>query len=84
MALPKPPLDYGSPVPLYAQAADHVAALIAKGKLAPGSKLPPERELADNWQIAYGTVRRMTQELRDRGLIVTTQGKGTFVTRPHA
>jgi GntR family transcriptional regulator len=77
-----PQFDFGSPVPLYVQAADYVAGLIESGEIRPGTKLDAERDLADAWGIAYGTVRRMTQELRDRGLIVTVQGKGTFVTQP--
>ena len=81
MALTRPDLDYGSPEPLYVQAADHVATLIAKGRLKPGTKFPAERDLADDWQIAYGTVRRMMQLLRDRGLIISRQGKGTYVSR---
>lgn len=74
-----PRFDFGSPVPLYVQAADYISGLVQSGAMPPGSKLAAERDLADEWGIAYGTVRRMTQELRDRGLIVTVQGKGTFV-----
>ncbi|MWA01336.1 GntR family transcriptional regulator [Actinomadura sp. LD22] len=62
--------------------ADHIAARIAAGDLRPGSRLPSERELADEYGIAYMTVRRGTQELRDRGLILTVHGKGTFVADP--
>jgi GntR family transcriptional regulator len=80
-AQPRPKLDPSSPVPLYLQAADHIGRQVESGNLAPGTKLDSERDLADAWQIAYGTVRRMMQELRERGLIVTTQGKGTFVRK---
>jgi len=80
----RPEFDFGSPVPLYAQAADYVAGLIESGAMATGTKLPAERDLADSWGVAYGTVRRMTQELRERGLIVTVQGKGTFVAESPA
>jgi GntR family transcriptional regulator len=80
MAARRPKWEHGSPVPLYVQAADYIAGLIESGEWPPGSKLRAERELADDWQLAYGTIRRAMQELRDRGLIVTVQGKGTFVT----
>ena len=59
--------------------ADHISARIAAGDLPPGSRLPSERELAEEYGIAYMTVRRGTQELRERGLIITVHGKGTFV-----
>jgi DNA-binding GntR family transcriptional regulator len=72
-----------SPVPLYVQAADYLAARIASGDLAPGARLPAERDLADQWGIAYQTVRRTMRELRERGLVASVVGKGTFV-RPEA
>ncbi|MFW5416602.1 winged helix-turn-helix transcriptional regulator [Nocardiopsis sp. CNT-189] len=59
--------------------ADHIAARIRAGELSPGMRLPPERELAEEYGVAYMTVRRASKELRERGLIVTVHGKGTFV-----
>lgn len=84
MALTRPDLQPSSDVPLYAQVADHIAKAIAAGDLAPGDKLPAERDLAEDWGIATGTVRHAMEILRDRGLIVSTHGKGTFVRRPEA
>lgn len=81
---PAPKLNESSPVPLYQQAADHIARQVESGRLAPGTKLDAERDLAEAWGVAYGTVRRMMQELRDRGIIVTVQGKGTFVAETSA
>ena len=80
MALGRPTFDHASATPLYEQAADYVAAAVAAGELEPGQKLPAERDLADAWGIAYLTVRRAMQELRERGLVVSRVGKGTFVT----
>ncbi|MBQ1164321.1 GntR family transcriptional regulator, partial [Streptomyces sp. A73] len=37
------------------------------GQLQPGARLPAERDLAEEYGIAYGTARRVVQELRDRG-----------------
>jgi DNA-binding GntR family transcriptional regulator len=65
----------------YARVADDVAARIASGELAPGARLRAERELADYYQVSYGTIRRAMQVLRERGLIETIHGRGTFVTR---
>jgi GntR family transcriptional regulator len=50
--------------------------LIASGRLAPGAKLPAERDMAQDFGVAYDIVRRATLELRNRGLITTTVGKG--------
>ena len=76
VCLMAPRFDPASVTPLYEQAADYVAGQIKRGELAPGQKLPAERDLADEWGIAYQTVRR---ELRERGLVVSRVGKGTFV-----
>jgi GntR family transcriptional regulator len=81
-AMDVPPLDYGSHVPLYMQAADWLAGQVASGKLAPGTRLPAERDLAEQWGIAYATVRRMMAELRQRGVVVSQLGKGTYVLGP--
>jgi GntR family transcriptional regulator len=42
-------------------------------------KLPSERALAEEYEVAYQTVRRSTEVLRERGVIITRQGRGTFV-----
>ena len=64
---------------VYAELADHVAARIAADDLPSGAKLPGERELAETYGVAVGTARRATKELRERGLVKTLPGKGTFV-----
>lgn len=74
-----PDFDPQGPQLVYVALADHVAARIAGGELQPGARLAPEREIAEEYGVAYMTVRRAMQELRDRGLIVTVHGKGTFV-----
>lgn len=67
---------------VYARLADYIASRIAAGELAPGSRLPGERELAEQYSVALGTVRRALQELRERGLVVTLPAKGTYVRSP--
>ena len=61
----------------YVQVADDIARRIGIGEIA--LKLPSERALADEYQVAYTTVRHAMQILRERGLIVTIHGRGTFV-----
>lgn len=72
---------------VYEQLADHLAARIEAGRAAeppagalpPGARLPGERDLAEEYQVAVGTARRAVEELRERGLVVTLPAKGTFV-----
>jgi GntR family transcriptional regulator len=74
-----PHFDSTGPKLMYAQVADYIAGRIASGALAPGAKLPAERDMASEYGVAYDTIRRATALLRDRGLIVTIVGRGTFV-----
>jgi GntR family transcriptional regulator len=77
-----PVLDHGSPLPLYRQLADWAGRRIISGPWQPPYRFPAERDLADMWGVSYWTIRRMMQELRERGLVVSTQGRGTFSQRP--
>lgn len=76
---PVPEFDPEGPDLVYALVADHIQARIEHGELKPGQRLPPERVLAEEYRVAYLTMRRATRELRERGLIRTIHGKGTFV-----
>jgi DNA-binding GntR family transcriptional regulator len=77
----RPEIDTSGPTLVYLQVADHLAGRIERGELAPGSRLPPERELATLYGVSYDTVRRATAVLRERGLIVTVHGRGTYVAK---
>ena len=66
----------------YLRVADDIATRIGSGELAPGARLRAERDLAEYYAVSYGTVRRAMQVLRDRGLITTVHGRGTFVAAP--
>jgi DNA-binding GntR family transcriptional regulator len=41
-----------------------------------------QRDLAEEYGVAYTTVRRAMAVLRERGLIKSIQGRGTFVIQP--
>jgi GntR family transcriptional regulator len=66
----------------YMKVVKEILALIASGKLGPGTRLRAERQLAVEYEVAYGTFRRATKELRDMGAIYTKHGKGNFVSKP--
>ena len=61
----------------YMQVADDVERRINDGEIT--AKLPAERELAEDYGVTYTTVRRAMEVLRERGLIITRHGRGTFV-----
>ena len=76
-----PPFDprAGGPAYMYVRVADHLAARISAGELAPGYRLPSEKGLASEYAVAVGTIRQALDELRRRGLVATLPAKGTFV-----
>jgi GntR family transcriptional regulator len=76
-----PDIRYTGPAFVYAQVADHIEERIRSGDLGVDEQLPPERELADQYRVAYMTIRRAMQELRARGTISTIHGRGTFVVK---
>jgi len=68
-----------SDVPIYQQLADAIYADIKSGKLPVGTKLATVREMANQLQIAHGTVKRAYDELEKMGAIEMTQGRGTYI-----
>ena len=68
-----------SEIPIYRQLADIISAEIKSGAMPSGTKLPTVRELADEVQVARGTVKRAYEELHRNGEVEMTQGRGTFV-----
>jgi GntR family transcriptional regulator len=73
-------IDPDAPKLIYVQVADHITARIEAGDLAPSARLAAERDLAAQYGVSYDTIRRATALLRDRGLIITIVGRGTYVS----
>jgi GntR family transcriptional regulator len=78
--------------PMYKRVAEDLRGRIESGEIAPGSKLPTEVELMDEYGEKFGspsggvsisrnTVRDAIKLLATRGLVVSRAGKGTFVVR---
>jgi GntR family transcriptional regulator len=67
------------PKPVYRQIADSLRVAIADGTYAPGTQLPSERELGDQFGAARNTVRLGLGVLVGEGLIVGERGRGYFV-----
>lgn len=70
----------GAATPIFAQLADSVRADIAAGRLGPGDRLPPAREVALSLEINVHTVLKAYQELRDDGLVELRRGRGAMIT----
>src|ERR1700677_2534237 len=62
------------------QVVAHVRALIASGKLRPGDRLPPERELARELKISRSSLRAGIGFLSAMGVLKSRHGAGTFVS----
>jgi GntR family transcriptional regulator len=63
----------------YAQVADDIRQKIASGVLKAGQRLDGNAKLAERYGVAAMTVRHALDILRDERLIVSQQGRGTFV-----
>ena len=65
--------------PMYLQIIEQIRQRIAVGDWQPGDELPSIRALAASLQVSVITVKRAYLELERDGVIVTRQGKGSFV-----
>ena len=68
-----------SALPKYQALADAIREAIVAGKLTPGEKLPPVRDLAYRVSVTPGTVARAYKELIDERFLNAGVGRGTFV-----
>src|SRR5215813_7624804 len=72
-------IDPNDPRPIYQQVADGIKTLIARGKLAEGTPLPPVRQVAADLGVNLNTIAAAYRELQNEGLIVTKHGSGSVV-----
>jgi GntR family transcriptional repressor for pyruvate dehydrogenase complex len=66
---------------LYQDIVSQIEALLDKGELHPGDQLPPERALAEQFQVSRASVREALRSLELLGVVETRAGGGTFVRR---
>jgi DNA-binding GntR family transcriptional regulator len=69
--------DVGTPK--YAQVIAEIKRRIERGTYPPGSLLPSEHQLVDEFGVSRPTIVKSLSELRQDGWIETQQGKGSFV-----
>jgi GntR family transcriptional repressor for pyruvate dehydrogenase complex len=65
---------------LYQRVAESIATAIAKGRYVPGSRLPAERDLAEEFKVSRPTIREAMIALEIRGLVGAKKGSGIYVT----
>lgn len=75
-------LERNSGIPLYVQVARMVSRLISDGTWPAGLKVPPERQMARILGVSRNTASACYRYLEQRGLVVSYQGRGTYVTGP--
>ena len=66
------------------QVVQQFQAQVRSGKLHPGDKLPPERELAVQFGVGRNSIREALRELDLLGIVESRHGEGTFVANPSA
>lgn len=72
-------IDHDGPTPLYLQLADVLREQIRSGVLPVNRPIPAEQRLMQMYDLGRDTVRHAVKVLRDEGLVVAMQGRGTFV-----
>lgn len=66
----------------YAEVAELLKDEVHRGTWAPRQAIPSESELAKNFGVALGTMRKALDLLVEQGVIERVQGKGTYVRGP--
>jgi GntR family transcriptional repressor for pyruvate dehydrogenase complex len=64
---------------VYHEIVNQIRELIGGGRIKPGDRLPPERELAEMFNASRNSVRDAMRVLEQMGLVESRQGDGTYV-----
>lgn len=64
---------------IYQQIVEQISGMIREGALRPGDRLPPERQLAEEFGVSRAAVREALSALGLMGLVEVRHGEGTFV-----
>lgn len=68
--------------PAYLALADRIRLLILDGRIAMGTRLPAERELAETLSVSRTTVTAAYGDLRSSGYLSSTRGSGSVARLP--
>ena len=75
-------VDKNSAIPLYYQIKEKILSDIHEGKYQIGQQLPPEMELAEEFNVSRPTVRQAINELVFENILWRERGRGTFINKP--
>ena len=64
--------------PLYLQLRDALAERISSGNWRPGAIIPSESDLAREFGVSPGTMRKALDLLESERVLIRRQGRGTF------
>jgi GntR family transcriptional repressor for pyruvate dehydrogenase complex len=67
---------------LHEDLVSQVQGLIEQDRLRPGDKLPPEHELARQFDVSRTVVREAVRALEEKGLVEVKHGSGVYITEP--
>lgn len=70
--------------PKYVQVYNQIMQMIKRSQFAPGSKLPSEEILADEFEVSRVTLRTALSLLKEDGVIKSIHGQGHFVNTTEA
>ncbi len=82
MAVPIDHIVRTSKLPFYHQLHEILRAKIVRGDWQPGSMIPTESEIVQQYKVSRITARAALDELVQEGLIYRERGRGTFVAQP--
>jgi DNA-binding transcriptional regulator YhcF (GntR family) len=72
-------ISQADPRPMYLQLMEQIRRRVAVGDWGPGQEIPSIRALAASTRVSVITVKRAYLELEREGVIVTRQGRGSYV-----
>lgn len=70
--------------PLYKQVKDRIVESLVRNEWRPGEMIHSEKVLAARYEVGLSTVRAAIGELASAGVLIRTQGKGTYVAHHSA
>ena len=67
---------------LYEEVAAQIEKMVLNETLKVGDKLPPEKNLAENFGVSRNILREALKTLKERGLIEVRTGDGVYIVKP--
>jgi GntR family transcriptional regulator len=75
-------IEFREDQPRWQQVARVIRERIAAGRYRPGTRVPSENDLMQEFGIARMTAHKVMRALREEGAVYTVRGMGSFVSHP--